>query len=262
MFENYDYLIIIIIFTIFLSFFSVIMYYVQKYPVVNTLTGLCAPGQCPTNIYTGEKRCPQNNEIFSYNPKYEVCNSKFTCENKLTPYALLSDGSTDEMGICETDTICRCLNKSQCATNNLVIFKFTNDGIITQEDSIPQGDYSKNLNKTTMNEYCNIKAYNLNRISPGSCYFSDISNISLQELQECLRFNPCLSGTIAFNPKNPDLFKVSESDKHMIYSIPVGCFPSLSNPDSIIPMENYCDFGFLPVWDKYTLEIKCLKIES
>jgi hypothetical protein len=56
----------------------------------------CDAGQCPTNIYNGEKRCSSDTtQVMLYDPTYEVCNSPNTCESTSTLYALLSDGSTN-----------------------------------------------------------------------------------------------------------------------------------------------------------------------
>jgi hypothetical protein len=111
----------------------------------------------------------------------------------------------------------------------------------------------------TNTNFCSIKAYHLNRISPGACTFSDQNNITLTELTTCFMSNPCQMGLLAFYPENIDNFPLSYNDYTAIYSIPVACVPSKSKyADS--SLENYCSITEVPVWNKKDAIVECKQI--
>ena len=105
-------------------------------------------------------------------------------------------------------------------------------------------------------QFCAIKPYHLNRISPGGCVFTDTNNISLLELQTCFRENPCLIGVLAFTPNNINNFELNNTNKNEIYNSIVSCVSSQKNPDSE-NLKNYCDFGNVPIYNNKTNLIEC-----
>lgn len=234
----------IIFILLLLVFFTYTLY---KTPTSNTTYFQCPPGECSTNIITGNKKCPQNlSTSIIYDKGNEVCNSKHSCENKQTPYALLSDGSTSTTGLCEKNTICKCLSKPQCSIDNLVLFTMKNGNVnqpysrsVFYQDSLENTTYSE-----TNTQFCSIKAYHLNRLSPGGCVFNDTNNITRDELLICFNKNPCVTGTLAFYPKNADTFVF---DNNTVYNIPVSCVPS-----------SQCEKNRIPVFDKKNALIKCV----
>ena len=58
--------------------------------------------------------------------------------------------------------------------------------------------------------------------------------------------NPCITGTLAFDPKNIDLFQLNENT---VYTIPVGCFAS--------EFKN-CGEGRIAVYNNKTNKIDCM----
>ena len=83
----------------------------------DNLAGLaeCPENECAVDVSTGVKRCPENsNTRIVYNPVYEVCSQKFFCTSDRLPYAILSSGETDNFGVCEPQTACRCTEKVVC----------------------------------------------------------------------------------------------------------------------------------------------------
>lgn len=222
----------------------------------------CKAGQCVTNIFNGEKKC--SNEELIYDPVYQVCNSKYTCENPRTPIALLNDGSTNIMGICDKDTICRCVTKSRCS--NDIVTMFIKNDVKGEDFTLNQlsleyqgngGSQYFEFDDTNTN-FCAIKAFHLNRISPGACLFQDPNLIEINELETCFRKNPCQIGVLTFYPKNSDSFVLNPKNTDSIYTIPVACVASINNPNNTnMPLQNYCNHGSVPVYNKKTELIEC-----
>jgi len=271
--ESFDsnYIIISVILILILLVLCGCFYYFYNESVDNNTTYFnCPPGQCATNIYNGEKRCPQENiDQVYYDASFEVCNSKYTCESNRTPYALLASGATNPQGVCDAGNICRCLNTSQCATDIVSTFKMTNGNINIDKNStfnqIPlniQGDDGSQVfsiedpNIT----FCAIKANHLNRLTPNACSFADDKNIKINEIVKCMSDNPCLVGALAFYPNNADNFVLNSTNLNAIYNVPVACVPA-SQPRysyyTINGLKNLCNNNAVPVWNKKLGIIQC-----
>jgi hypothetical protein len=264
--ETDAYTLVAVVFIIFLSIITVFIFIVYKDIRNESVFFACPRSECPTSLTTGEKRCPVDvNESVLYDPVEEVCNSRYTCENSRTPYALMSDGSTNNLGVCEKDSICRCLTTAKCSSDIITMFSMSGNvnqpnsrSIFYQKSLDYQGNGgSQDFSFTTTNtDFCSIKAYHLNRISPGACTFSDTNNISLEELTTCFRSNPCQMGLLAFYPENPDHFPLAYNDYTAIYSIPVACVPGKSKyADG--SLENYCSITEVPIWNRRDATVEC-----
>jgi hypothetical protein len=216
----------------------------------------CDAGQCPTNFYNGEKRCSSDPaQTMLYDPSYEVCNSPYACENAKTPYALLSDGSTNRSGVCETGDICRCVTKPQCPNHSLVLFEMQNGsayltGIAGSRytfQQTPVGDASKvgNANATYTNantQFCTLNAYDTNRLSPGACNFTGTP--SPADMLACTNRNPCVVGTLAYiTNQSPANFNSTLNANYY----PLACVPGIP-----------CDPKSYPVWDQAVSQIACV----
>lgn len=95
-------------------------------------TGItCKVGECATNLMSGFKRCPSSNQTINTEPG-EICNSQFSCDNPITPYALQSDGSTNYLGQCEPGVACSCLRQPQCSAATVSIFNLSSGNILQQ----------------------------------------------------------------------------------------------------------------------------------
>lgn len=103
----------------------------------------CLAGQCTVNRFTGEKICPDNpNDVMSYDPVMLTCSDKFTCSDHISRFAELSDGSTNNNGICENNVACNCYSDARCADNITSFFQvmsgnpyqsFDNQPIVLQQ---------------------------------------------------------------------------------------------------------------------------------
>jgi hypothetical protein len=262
-----EYVLIAISLILIILFWCWIMTLIRSGPPSSKVLFSCTPGQCATNIYNGEKRCADTSTtstpgVVLYDPAYEVCNSKFTCENIETPYALWSDGSTNSFGVCEPNTTCRCLRQAQCSTYALTMFTMLHGSIYLTDQNDQRFTFqqsplsslsllgSQQIAYTNSNtQFCAIKPYHLNRVSPGGCGFLDynVDNQSyVNGITQCMHDNPCMIGTIAFIPKNISEFKSAKSN--VIYEYPVAC----------VPGPNPCLSSELPVFDYHQGLIQCL----
>lgn len=224
----------------------------------------CPTGECATVIVTGEKTCPEkDDEKVLYDPEFQVCNSRFTCESEQTPYALQPDGSTDDLGRCPEGTICRCLQKPQCSINTMSTFSLTNGSLFMRDDSSSrslyvqrpisaQGNTGVPVNiETPGTEFCAIKAFHMDRLSPGACQFQQVSNPTLQEISDCLNLNPCMVGVMGFVPEDSEKFVFNEDS---IVSTPVTCLPGELTADG----KSVCGLNKVPVWDNRLFKLICL----
>lgn len=247
------YVLITITFILIVLLTSILIYiiYINITPTQTYLQ--CNPGFCATNIYNGEKRCLENSDgSILYDPVFEVCNGKYTCENDLTPYALQSDGSTDIMGLCENGNICRCLKTYRCPSNIVTMFE-ENNNILIQKSLSYQGNGGSDFFEfeNPNRNFCAIKSYNLNRISPGACIFSNQSSIPIKDLEFCFNNNPCILGLLAFYPTDSDNFVLNSLNTDSIYNVPIACVSSIG------PMKNHCQNNSVPVYNKKTGLVEC-----
>jgi hypothetical protein len=262
-----DYVIIAIILIFILLVWILIVYNIKKNITSDSVYLQCIPGECATNIYNGTKICPSNTtEMILIDPSYQVCNSRYTCSNKKTPFALNTDGSTNSNGICENNEICRCLSKASCPNDSLVLFNMINGTmyqgnpnnsrtIFQQIPVASQGENNNILFSDQNTQFCAMKAYHLNRIAPGGCIYADPNNVTLLELQTCMNNNPCMVGQIAFYPINSDNFILNNQITNTIYDIPVACVPQITSTSGHI--SNVCTGTTVPVYNKKTGKIFC-----
>lgn len=190
----------------------------------------CAPGQCATNIQSGFKTCPIQDASLVINPAESICNSRFACDNPLTPYALQSDGSTNINGVCEPNIECSCLRVAQCPEYVLSIFTVSDgnpyQSVSGQRITFPQESAFVNTSgeQTSVppiqivdpsTSFCMAPISFLPLSSPGCNFVSapDGNAMSYQDVLLCfgsprgcsgLLFNPCLEGTLAFVTGTPD----------------------------------------------------------
>lgn len=197
-----------------------------------TTTITCAPGQCETNIQSGQKTCPPEDVSLVIDPAQSVCNSRFLCDNPLTPYALQSDGSTDISGVCETiggeRVECPCLRTAQCP--EYVLSAFTTTGnpyaqVAGQRITFPQiSSYVVPMQGQTdippiridnpARTFCFAPISWLPLSNPGCNFVSaaDGNSMTYDQLLLCmgqsqgcsgLEGSPCLQGTLAFITDDP-----------------------------------------------------------
>ena len=246
-------------------FWCWIMYMLYKNPPSPKYYLTCNPGQCATNIFNGEKRCADDETVaVLYDPLFEVCNSKYVCDNNQTPYAVYSDGSTDDLGICEVGNICRCVKKPQCSTDTLVTFTAKNDvssqfsasgsRLIYEQNGFPTQGYTGvpliYNNYNTQDCMINISYFNI--VVPRTYQCSNWVGVypTMAEAMACINSNPCIVGRLAFKPSNLFGFTL---DPTSITTTPTSCMPDYNSLDSKI-----CSSSKAPVWDPSTSTIKCI----
>jgi len=229
---------------------------------VNTVL-LCPPGKCATTIVNGEKVCPQDDsQSVAFNPEIQVCNSKFVCDSRETPFALQPDGSTDEFGRCAPGDLCRCLNRAQCPSWSLSTFvasgsAYTEDTANSRLTYYQAPVQAQGVNQTVTydnpnTESCSMKPYHLDRLSPGACAFAKPSDPTRAEVFTCINRNPCVVGVLAFAPDDVENFSVHPDDFAKMVATPVSCVPGRT--------QNACATNQVPVWDPMSGTVVCFNV--
>lgn len=198
---------------------------------------------------------------------FEVCNSKYLCDNTATPYALNGDGSTNDFGICEENTICRCLTTAQCSVEEVVLFtavngspyadQLDNSQLVFSQTSTDSPGIPESLVITNPNaQFCNLQMRYFDRLSNGACIFANPLNITLNEAVICVRKNPCVSGLLAFKPNDPDSFVLNASNLNVLNTVPLGCVLGELTPTGITAQ---CMLTYqVPMFNKNTGQIECI----
>ena len=207
----------------------------------------CAVSSCATNIYSGFKRCPPVGGTVFADPLIEVCNSRFLCDNPLTPYAVQADGSTNLSGVCEPEVTCACTREARCPQYILSLFTASNgtpySTLTGQRLTFPQTSlYSTNGITTDQppisyqedgRTFCTAPLAWLPLSSPG-CNFATSNDMSYEELVTCMGLprqcngasgNPCLQGTLAIISANPSALTQADIDV-----VQYGCVAGTSCP--------------------------------
>lgn len=274
------YIIVSITIISFLIFWCWVIYNVTKDNAGDKLYLSCPPGQCGTNINNGEKRCPNlPGDTVLIDPRYEVCNSKFLCDNVQTPYAVLADGRTNNGGICDKGNPCRCVKYPQCATHVSSLFTVINGSLSsntpeTDRFTFQQIPMTADLGTANVvyeesnTNFCGVKTNHLNRLSPGSCSFSDFDYNNpyntVNVVTECINENPCVKGIMALDTDKPSFIEKNGVSKQILLDTPVTCInASLSCGDPCEPTpctDNICPEGEVPYWDNRWGTIRCATI--
>lgn len=197
-----------------LFFIAIILWLIFKNPAPDIVKKngkvylSCEPGQCVTNIFTGVKTCSDNNtQTLLYDPEYQTCNSQYTCESQVTPFAVQIDGSTNISGVCPEGVVCRCLREPQCATEITVPFQSQNgnpyQSIVGQTTTFSQvyGYVDKN-GDVLPNQPVKIPR------DQSSNVFCSISNDWLPRIWP----KECAIGTLAYYPNNPSNFNLAKAN--------------------------------------------------
>lgn len=249
------YIIIAISIILVLGFMIFLVYLWKTSPKAKSSILSCAPGQCITNIYTGVKTCPgSTKDILDINVETETCNSPFTCESSVTPYALLSDGSTNLFGICDKDVQCRCLARPQCANHVTSYFNVNNgsafQGIESQAIVFNQEISYKDRENVffaqpplrfvqPLNQFCEISEFWIGEQGCKSNLGPDGCNRTWPKVEVN---KPCLRGVLAYVPTDSDNFTRDQK-----LDTPLSCVIGDTCPDDQ-----------LPYWDKATGKVACL----
>lgn len=261
-----QYIILGTMITIIMIFWIWVMYKLYNNAPIPKYFLQCPRGQCATNIYNGEKRCLDDDTTsIIYDPTFEVCNSRYTCENLKTRYAVQNDGSADVSGICPPQNTCRCLQKPQCGTSVLVTFNSLGGSVaggvapgeanlttILQKAHTVQGNVGIPLEiDNSFNDSCALRLDFANRLVPRTPECSAMDFNSLESVKNCIRSNPCTMGTIAFVTKEIESFRFKKVDGKPNTDYPFSCFVDRSSYSG-------CSGDRVPVWDYTQDRITCL----
>jgi hypothetical protein len=230
----------------------------------------CPVGKCATSIFNGEKRCLDDESAsVVYDPTFEVCNSRGACENKRTKYAVQEDGSTNNTGVCPTNTRCRCLEKPRCPRDAIVTFSSLNGilrgglnanssnlTVIKQNPQLVQGNSGIPLDyEDPITQSCSVKPIYLNRLSPRTKQCNYGENYTYNEVLACIKSEPCTMGRIVFKPFSFEDYK---------FKIPYGSsfIPNMSAPVACVSERKglpICGEDEVPVWNYIQGSIICMR---
>lgn len=250
-----QYVIVIISLFLILLAFSYIIYLVKTSPPKASNILSCAPGQCITNIYTGEKQCPNDSStVLDIDPLFQTCNSPFTCESNITPFALRSDGSTNNFGLCEENVECRCLMRAQCANHVTAYFQTSNGnaftGLVSQPvvfdqvtSYVDQQDVFFSSSPLRLEnpafQFCEIS-----REFIGLNVGSGNQNMAGNRTYAQVDVNkPCLRGVLVYVPEN-----VADFTSVTVLDTPLSCVQGQPCPE-----------GQTPFWNPNTNQISCIQ---
>jgi hypothetical protein len=216
----------------------------------------CAPGDCPTNRFSGEKRCNKNKSLpLQYDPIYEVCNPSNACTAIETPYAVQSNGSTSLSGTCDVDG-CQCITQLYTPSFIESIFNLqygavsSNTGVQNMVLTQTPNPYVGEGNNVPINytdpssQFWQIGWGNLAFLTPNIC--SDLLSSSSDPTPdnstalECINRNPCLAGRLSYIPQDSSAFVDFSSQN--LQTTGLGCVPnSVMNPPYPSKYPNSCE---------------------
>jgi len=234
----------------------------------------CPAGECPTNIATGEKRCPSNPLTpMLFNPTYEVCNPVSLCTDTRTPYAVRFDQSTNAEGICDFDG-CRCVNYLSTPSFTQVLFQVKGGDIYTSNPQLLNKWYFVQSPNTSLGQGNNISMrYNdpntefytispslLSYVTPKLCQdiYEKGPEVLPADTVECINRNPCQVGKMAYILGYNQLFTSFDYYKDANIT-PIGCVPAIvDNPIDEFNNSLSCFPGYAPVFNYINGKVICI----
>jgi hypothetical protein len=286
-------LILIISLFLIIGVWSIILYFATKNSKFQSDANVkayevCPLGSCPTDRFTGQKRCPKNpNQPIQYNPILEVCNPINACTDQTTPYAVQTDGSVNVAGQCGVNNNgCRCVNFIQSPSYTQVIFNMTNGNLYSNIDAKLQGrltftqtptQYVGEGNNVSQvytdftTQFYEISPSLLGYVSPNPCSVEysgvggTVGEVNTETQSKCINLNPCLSGRLAYVPGTAIAFQ-SFTDANL-NNTPLACVPN-SVSKSTVPDPKYLNscrtdlsspdpYYYVPVFDSSSGLIVC-----
>lgn len=249
-----DYILISVSFFVIIAFCIFMLYLVltsKPRTLPSTLIN-CAPGQCATSLYNGEKRCGGPGEVITINPSMETCNSPYTCESNLTPFAVLPDGSTSRDGVCPPNVQCRCVPKARCPEYVTALFVTASGSPYTDVNGTNTSFVQKSGESISTDgvisysdpqlSFCAVPLAWMNRTQPG-CTGS--TNLDINSISVCMSSSyPCQQGTLAFIPTDPIAFDTNPVP--LINTTPLSCVRG-----------ERCPEGQIAYWNKYLGGVDC-----
>lgn len=278
-----EYLILtVIIFLIVIVWTGILFVSTQYQTGDNTTTAYlkCPAGECPTNRFTGQKRCSKNvNQEVEYDPIFEICNPSDSCKSTITPYALQSDGSTTISGICDING-CSCVNFLATPAYTEVLFNSQNGNFLSTSPSLQtrltlvqqpspyvgEGNIVPMYYTNPDSQFYTINSGALSYLSPNPCsnLYENGPDVGTNVSLKCINRNPCVVGAMAYIPSNAAAFAAFTNTN--LISTSVGCVPNtVENP--VISGSNSCAVTddavaypkqYAPVFNPQNGRIQCI----
>lgn len=281
-----EYLILVIALFLIIIVWAGILYKSTSYESGDIKAFLtCPPGYCPTNRFTGQKRCSKNTQkSLEYDPILEICNPSNSCtppdaaQGNIIPYALQTDGSTNISGICDKDG-CSCVNFLSSPSYIEVMFNVNGGSLLNsnyetklsllQQPSpyVGEGNNVPIIYNNPNTQLFNINPSYLPYLSPNPCsefYLSD-PTLTPTQILKCMNKNPCIVGRMAYLPQNSQSYQnFNEGD---ISTVQIGCVPnSVENAPDTTDNYNTCNpdgtidnYLYAPVFNMSSGKVHCFK---
>lgn len=158
----------------------------------------CPINFCATNLINGVKRCPNKNQLISYDPSIEVCNDPYGCTNSRTlctyedpTIGSICPGDINYSGICSE--ICNCVNTIICPDWATVYFTLSNNVFIQNTSwrtplNTISTDYPLIPGET--NAFCGLSDNNISKIwPPHTCLNGTLGKNKKDGLWYCMATN-------------------------------------------------------------------------
>jgi hypothetical protein len=232
----------------------------------------CKAGECPTNRFTGEKRCSKNTVLpLQYDPIYEVCNPPNSCTAFETPYAVQSNGSTNFNGQCDVSG-CSCITELYTPSFVEVLFNAQNGTLLsnnpntqskltlTQQPNpyVGEGNNVPIQYTDPSSQFWEVSPGYLSYITPNVCgdLYGDNPTVGNQITLACINRNPCIVGRMAYLPTDSTAF--NDFTASNIDTTNLACVPnSVENPQTTNSCQTTTGNFFAPVFDLTTGKIYC-----
>jgi hypothetical protein len=242
----------------------------------NPFYEICPAGECPTNIATGEKRCPVNPlQQMLFDPAYEVCNPVSACTNPRTPYAVLFDQSTNLEGVCNFAG-CRCVNYAATPSFTQVIFQVQGGDLYASNPQLLDKWYLTQIPNTAVGQgnnigmryadpntqFSTIAPSVLSKLSPQTTVCQNIyalgPEVTSVDTINCVNSNPCQNGKMAYILGYNQLFTNFDPIEDA-NTTPLGCVPAIvDNPINETDSSLDCFPGYAPVFNYMNGKIYCM----
>lgn len=240
-----DYTLYILTAILILFFWCLFLWHYRS--VSTTVLEECPPGECPTNIKTGQKRCAEPHTVLLRDLETEVCNPRNACTSSFTPYALNTDGSFNSDGVCENGSTCRCTSQISCPFFAETLFTRSSptpnllDANYYYAQSLigsPQTGTTPTTFTDPFRQSCYITLPETARLNPALC----VSFSTPKDIVACVQSNPCLSGRLTFVPERGS----SSFDVKNMVSTSMACIASEACASNQVPVldwksgQTYC----------------------
>lgn len=223
----------------------------------------CLPDQCAVSLENGFKTCPKQGQSIIYNPEFEVCNSRYFCDNPTTPNAVQLDGSTNPLGLCPTNVECACTRVATCPNYITSIFNALDGNPYSQLPgqrlSFPQsqvystdGTISGGIGPALDNPSSQFCAVSSSWLPLSSCTFLNTITPSMEDIVSCMGMVECNLANGSGDPCSQGVLSLITSESSNITRISVerGIYSCVQG--------SACPCGRISVFDLNYGSVRCI----